>query len=223
MQALAANRTAAFFDLDRTLIDVNSAILWARSEHRGGFLSWRQVLRVLSWAILYHVSLVNAESALNLALAHYRNQPVADLEARTREWFHREVKNRLRRGALPALQEHRAAGHLLVLLTTTSHFAAREAAETWGLDHWIANRPLEDPQGLVVGTCEHPICYGPGKAILAERWALQNGVSLEESFFYTDSYSDRPMLERVGQPRVVAPDPRLRRLARRRGWPVLLW
>lgn len=217
------SRLAAFFDLDRTLIDVNSAILWALSERRERSLSTGQVLRVLYWGALYHLSLVDVEAAFAVALAHYRSLPTADLDRRTREWFAREVSPRLRPGALPILQEHRDAGHALVLLTGSSDYAARAAAETWGFDDWIANRFLVDPEGKLLGTCEDPICFGLGKVTRAERWAAANDVTLEASFFYTDSFTDLPMLERVGNPRVVAPDPRLRRVARQRGWPILRW
>jgi HAD superfamily hydrolase (TIGR01490 family) len=217
------SRVAAFFDLDRTLIDVNSAILWARAERRDGNLSLLQLVKVLYWAGLYHFSLVNAESTADMALAHYRNRSMLDLEHRTRNWFHREIRHRLRPGARRTLDWHQKAGHLLVLLTTSFHQAAREAAETWGFDAWIANRPLEDGQGRMSGACEKPFCYGVGKVARAEKWAENHRVDLQESYFYSDSYTDLPMLERVGNPRVVAPDPRLLRLARSRGWPVLSW
>lgn len=220
---VSMSRTAAFFDLDRTLIDVNSAILWARAERRDGNLSLLQLIKVLYWAGLYHLSLVNAETTAEVALAHYRHRSVADLERRAREWFHREIRHRLRPGARQALDWHHRAGHLLVLLTTSFHHAAREAAETWGFDAWIANRPLEDEQGRMIGQCEKPLCFGSGKVARAERWAEQNRVTLQDCFFYSDSFTDLPMLERVGNPRVVAPDPRLRRLARARGWPILSW
>ena len=217
------SRLAAFFDLDRTLIDVNSAILWARAERRHGSLSWRQLLRVGYWAVLYHLSMVDAAYTAEVAMEHYRNQSIADLEHRAQAWFHQEVSHRLRPGARAALQRHREAGHALVLLTTSFHFAAREAAQTWDFDDWIANSPLDDGTGRLTGTCEQPICFGAGKVTRAERWAEEHGVALDESYFYSDSYTDLPMLERVGHPRVVAPDPRLRRLARRRGWPILDW
>jgi phosphoserine phosphatase len=65
------------------------------------------------------------------------------------------------------------------------------------------------------------VCYGRGKAYWAERFAAEHGVDLTRSYFYTDSITDLPVLDRVGHPRVVHPDPRLRRLAQRRGWQVL--
>jgi phosphoserine phosphatase len=68
-----------------------------------------------------------------------------------------------------------------------------------------------------------PICYGPGKVEVAEAWACANGVDLAASSFYSDSSTDVPMLERVGRPYAVHPDPRLALLARSRGWPILDW
>src|SRR2546430_2634453 len=66
-----------------------------------------------------------------------------------------------------------------------------------------------------------PVCYGEGKIYWAQRFATAQGVDLGRSYFYTDSITDLPVLERVGEPRIVNPDPRLRRVAARRGWPVL--
>jgi phosphoserine phosphatase len=64
------------------------------------------------------------------------------------------------------------------------------------------------------------VCYGQGKVVWAERFAAEHDVDLAASYFYTDSISDLPLLERVGHPVVVNPDLRLRRLARKRGWPL---
>ncbi len=74
--------------------------------------------------------------------------------------------------------------------------------------------------GKFTGKAIVPLCYGRGKLVHAERFAAAQGISLGDSYFYTDSITDMPMLERVGNPRVVSPDPRLRREARQRGWQV---
>lgn len=213
----------AFFDLDRTLIDVNSALLWARHERDQGNISRWQMLRAAVWGGLYHLSLVDVEAAFGEALRHYRGQPAVDLDARTRAWFLAEVAPRLRPGARAALDEHRAQGHRLLLLTSSSEFEAAVAAETWGLDGWLANAFPQDGDGMLLGTVVPPLCYGAGKVVHAERWAAREGVDLAHAFFYSDSYTDVPMLARVGQPRVVAPDPRLRRAAAARGWPIVAW
>lgn len=217
------SRAAAFFDLDRTLIDVNSGFTWAQHELREGNLSRSQFARAALWTGMYHLSLIDMERAFNHAVSHYRGTSRQLLEARTRDWFMRDVERRLRPQAARTIAEHRVQGHPLVLLTSSSCFEAATAAEAWGFDAWLANDFHTDLEGLLEGTFVSPMCYGPGKVEYAQTWAQEHDVDLDMSYFYSDSLSDLPMLERVGQPRVVTPDPRLKREAARRGWPVLRW
>ena len=74
--------------------------------------------------------------------------------------------------------------------------------------------------GRFTGEAVRPVCYGAGKIYWAERFAERQDIDLGRSYFYTDSITDLPVLERVGEPRVINPDPLLRRAAVRRGWPV---
>lgn len=215
--------SVAFFDLDRTLIDVNSGLLWARHEHRRGSLRSRDLARAVLWSALYHVAVIDMETAVGRALDLYRGVPADDLDRRTRAWFEREVASRLRPGARAAMDEHRRQRHTLVILTNSSSFEARAATERWGFDDFLSNHFPTDPAGCLTGAFEPPLCYGRGKVARAEQWAAARGVALEDCAFYSDSYSDLPMLERVGRPGVVNPDPRLRLAARRRGWSILSW
>lgn len=215
--------TAAFFDLDLTVINVNSGVLWAQHERREGNITLWQLSRALLWHGLYRLSLIDMETALDRAIEHYRGVDSETLDRRTRAWFYDHVARRARPAALAAIETHKAEGHPLVLLTNSSCYEAAVAAEAWGFDAYLANQFPTDSAGRLLGTFERPMCYGPGKVARAESWARENGVDLDASFFYSDSYSDVPMLERVGEPRVVAPDVRLRRAARRRGWEILDW
>lgn len=214
---------AAFFDLDGTLIAQNSALLWAKHERRAGNISRWQLARAGIWSALYHLSLIDIETAYAEATRHYRGQSHEALQARTNDWFRQEVAPQLRAAARQAMAEHRSRGHRLVILTSSSRFEASIAAQTWGFDDWLANHFPTDDQGRLTGSYRRPLCYGPGKVLAAEQWAQDHDAELGRSFFYTDSYSDLPMLMRVGEPRVVSPDPRLRLAAKRRGWPVLEW
>ncbi len=108
--------------------------------------------------------------------------------------------------------------------TTFGHHFIHIAKQN-GLRHlscMLATR-LEEEAGRFTGRVVDPICYGAGKVALAETWANEHDVDLGESAFYTDSISDLPMLERVKEPVVINPDPRLRLLAWRRGWRVEKW
>jgi HAD superfamily hydrolase (TIGR01490 family) len=214
---------AAFFDLDRTLLDMNSSTLWARHELLGGGISIRQFGRVVVWNTLYHLSLIDIETAFQEALRHYRGRLYQELDAETRDWFARDVAHHLRPGAERALREHRERGHQMVLLTSASAFAARAARDTWQLDDFLSNDFPTDEQDRLLGSFVRPLCYGHGKVQRARAWASERGVDLGDCYFYTDSYSDAPMLGAVGNPRVVSPDPRLNRAARQRGWPILQW
>jgi HAD superfamily hydrolase (TIGR01490 family) len=215
--------TVAFFDLDRTLIDVNSGLLWARHERKQGHISAYQMARAIVWTALYHVAAIDMETAVNRALDHYRGVDAEHLDQRTRAWFEREVAGRLRPAAAAAMADHRARGDVLVILTNSSSYEARAAAERWGFDDYLANEFPTGPDGRLLGAFRPPLCYGPGKVARAETWAQSRGADLRGSYFYSDSYSDLPMLRRVGSPRVVRPDPRLRVAARLRGWPILDW
>lgn len=217
------SNVAAFFDLDRTLIKVNSGVLWARHELRRGAITAGQFARALFWTGMYHLSLIDMERAYAAAVEHYRGALWSEMKARTHAWFHAEVKSKLRPGAEHAIAHHRQQGHHLVILTNSTCFEAEVAADAWAFDAWLANHFPTDADGRMLGTFEQPLCYGPGKVTHASRWAEEHGVELDASFFYTDSFSDLPMLERVGQPHAVSPDPRLRRAAQKRQWPILHW
>jgi HAD superfamily hydrolase (TIGR01490 family) len=215
--------TAAFFDLDRTLIDCNSGVLYARFERRGKRISRRQLAMGLTFGVLYHFDMVDIDAAMGKALEHYKGVTDEELRERTRVWFADEVVDRLRPGARRALDAHRGLGHPLVMLTNSSCYMADIATEVFGLDDWLANSFVVDGDGRLTGEFEKPLCYGAGKAERALKWATERGEDLAECYFYTDSLSDLPMLEAVGMPRVVHPDPKLKREAKRRGWTIEDW
>ena len=141
------SRTAAFFDLDRTLLDMNSSTLWAKHELLGGSISLQQFGRVLVWNVLYHLSLIDIETAFTEAVGHYRGRSYEGLDAETRDWFAREVAHHLRPGADRAIRQHREQGHHLVLLTSASAFASCAARDTWQLDDFLSNDFPVDEEG----------------------------------------------------------------------------
>lgn len=213
---------AAFFDLDGTLLTVNSGKLWIRRERQEGRLTLKQMAQAAFYMIGYRFGVIDMESAMDKALGTVQGLREEEVRGWTEEWYEREVKRHAAPGAWPVLAEHREAGLPLVLLTSSSPYEARMATEHFGLEHTLSTS-YEVHDGRFTGRAERPICYGAGKVTIAEAFAAEHGLDLDESYFYTDSITDLPMLERVAHPRVVAPDPRLRREALRRGWPVLDW
>lgn len=217
-----SRRIAAFFDLDGTLLTVNSGLLWMRREFRVGRIGVREVGRGLAYLLGYRFGVVDAARAFEEAGGSIRGLSEETLRGWTHEWYETSVRKHAARGSHAVVAQHREAGHLTVLLTTASMWEAERAIEHFGLDHALATR-FESTDGVLTGRVVEPLCYGPGKVQLAEAFAREHGVDLDRSFFYTDSITDLPMLERVGEPRVVHPDPRLARVATRRGYVTLDW
>lgn len=212
----------ALFDLDRTLIDVNSGRLWVAAEWRDGRVGWRDVVWASYWLGLYSLGqergLSEAVSSAVTALAGSAERELAD---RVQRWFDAEVRHRLRPGARAALARHRDAGDTLILATSGTSYAARAAAEAFGLDGYVATT-LEVADGRLTGRVARS-CLGGWKARSVAQWAAEGGHDLGAAAFYTDSATDLELLERVGEPVVVHPDRRLRRIATERGWPIQQW
>ncbi len=215
-------RTAAFFDLDGTLLTVNSASLWIRRERRLGRIGLGHLARAALFLAGHRFGFLDMERALRAALATLRGVDEEFIRGQTHQWWRDEVRPFIAPGARKVLDQHRARGDALVLLTSSSPYASEMAREEFGLDAALCQR-YEVRGGRFTGEPLRPICYGPGKVDVAEAWARENGVDLGASSFYSDSSTDIPMLERVGHAFAVHPDPRLRWVGRARGWPVLDW
>lgn len=213
----------AFFDLDRTILEKNSGTLWVRSELRDGFISWGQALHASTWIVRYHLGYAaDMAEPLRGAIRLLAGTREEDLAERTRRFYEREVRHLVRPGALEVLQQHRDAGHRLVLLTSASVYLSRCVAPDLGIADVLAMRFAVEG-GVFTGEAVEPLCYGAGKAALARELAGTLGEDLADCAFYSDSAVDLPMLEAVGAPVAVNPDQKLARTARKRGWKVVDW
>lgn len=215
-------RTAAFFDLDGTLLTANSGRLWMKRERRLRRLDTLQLLQGTLYLFLYRFHALDMDQVTVKALRTVKGEPEETVRQWTRAWFYDEVVPHEAPGARPALAHHRERGHRLVLLTSASLYESEVAIDFFGLHDFLCTR-YEVADGLFTGDIVRPLCYGAGKVAHAARYADAHGIDLSKSYFYSDSFSDLPMLRRVGCPRAVNPDLRLQLAARRAGWPVLDW
>ena len=216
-------QSVAFFDLDKTLISRNSATLWIRFELAAGRVTRWQALHALTYVVRYSLGAADMTDAIRRSVATVAGQPEAEMRERARVFYDQLVRPLFRPGARLALDAHRAAGDRLVLLTSSSNYMSEMVCRDLHLDDFVCNRFEVDAAGNYTGRPFEPLCFGAGKVELARHHVAQSGGSLADASFYTDSHSDLPMLEAVGRPVAVHPDPRLRRLAKRRGWQILDW
>lgn len=214
--------TAAFFDMDGTLLRANTGALWIRWLYARGELGLVQAVRALAWVAQYKVAALDMEAVTRKVTASMRGQSEQELRAKSLDFFRVRVVPLIAARGLDALAFHRREGHSVAILSSSTPYLTQPLAEHLGIEHVLCTR-LEVHQGHFLGTYVQPACYGDGKVHWAESFALERGIDLASSYFYTDSYSDLPMLKRVGAKRVVNPDRRLGRHARQLGWPVEEW
>lgn len=212
----------AFFDLDLTLLSVNSASLWIKRELRLGQMSKWYATKAAYHVLRYQLGTAALEPVLERAITRLKGLDEAEIEAQTRAFYEEEIVHRFRPGALEVIEAHRNAGDQLVLLTSSSPYLSRLVVEKFGFADFLSNRFVTEC-GVFTGVAKKPLCYGAGKAFYAQEFAARAGQSLDESHFYTDSYSDLPALKVVGKPVCVHPDRKLRRYAQGAGWPIVDW
>jgi HAD superfamily hydrolase (TIGR01490 family) len=213
----------AFFDLDKTLISRNSATLWIRFELAAGRVTRWQALQALGYVVSYSLGAADMSDVIRRSVASLAGQPEAELRDRAHVFYEQFIRPLFRPGAHTAIDAHRTVGDRLVLLTSSSIYMSQMVCRDLNLHDYLCNRLEVDAGGRYTGRPLEPLCFGAGKVHLASRYAAERGLTLSDAAFYTDSASDVPMLEAVGRPVAVHPDPRLRRLAKRRGWQIVEW
>lgn len=212
---------ADIFDMDRTLVRVNSSHKWAQFQRRRGNTRPGDLART-SWMLLqYMFGVLDMEALAHRAAATQVGKSEQEFRDLVRGWVRAEVLPHVADEARRAVAKAKSLGRPCAILTTSSNYVAEPVAEELGIEHVLSSR-VEVKGGRFTGRLIS-LCYGAHKIGVAEQWAKEHGVDLARSSFYSDSISDVPMLERVGEPYVVNPDPRLRWVARQRGWPVLKW
>jgi HAD superfamily hydrolase (TIGR01490 family) len=212
---------AAFFDMDNTLLRVETGMSWVRFLYKRGELPPRMVAKAIYWQLLYKLAVLDMDAVFTKLVESLRGDSEAEMIAKCDIWYREHVAREIAPAARVAIEHHRRAGHLIVLATGSTQYAARPVARDVGIEHVLSSE-LEVEHGVFTGR-PAAFCFGQHKVALAERWAERHGVDLAASYFYSDSYNDLPMLERVGTAIAVNADARLRRHARRRGWAAPRW
>ncbi len=208
--------------MDRTLLRKDSASLYMRYQRKSGHASARDVAKVAWWILQYTFGVVDAQKVAAKVVRAYAGRREDSMRDWCETWFQEHVREHIADAGRLAVQRHKAAGDIVAIVTGATPYIAGPVARDLGIDHIVCTE-LEVDDGRFTGKFVEPMCYGRGKIELSERIAGELGFELSESIFYTDSITDLPLLEAVAHQVIVNPDPRLRRLAKRRGWPIQTW
>lgn len=216
--------SAAFFDLDRTLISGSSAYTLALQARKAGLIPNAEFVRDAAGAATFKLfgaddDTTDAVKARILKAVGGMRQ--SDLQALNVEILPR-LLSRLRPEARRLLDRHRQAGRDTYIVSAAPQEIVEPLAHSLGMTSGIGTRS-KVVDGLYTGELEGPFCYGTGKVEAMVEIANWNGYELDQCYAYSDSASDLPMLEAVGHPVAVNPDAKLERHARRNGWPIVIF
>ena len=215
-------KAAAFFDLDKTLIEGSSAIDFARASYKRGLMSRRQLARDLWSNLKFRLdgSTDQSTDALrNRVLDAIAGTRVTDLSRLAPDVL-ATLLPRIYDEVLHEAWEHQDAGRPIYIVTAASQEMAATLADVMGFDGGIGTRS-EVRNGVYTGRPDGPLVYRDGKAVAIREVADREGIDLSQSYAYSDSESDLPMLRAVGHPVAVNPDAELLRVARADGWQVM--
>jgi len=217
--------SAAFFDLDNTLIRGSSLFHLGWGGFKRGMFSKREALKFLFAQL--HFRLTRKERAEapsawgDFAAAFIKGAEASKIMRIVKEIMEESVRPALRETVLDMARRHLADGEEVWIVTASPHELSHMLAESLGFTGGIGTR-AEVVDGYYTGRILAGILHGPLKAKAVATMAEERGIDLARSSAYTDSVHDMPLLRAVGFPRVVAPDQQLARVARRDGWPIHL-
>jgi HAD superfamily hydrolase (TIGR01490 family) len=218
-------RTAAFFDLDKTIIAKSSTLAFSRSFYQGGLINRRAVLRSAYAQFVYlvggadHDQMERMRAYLSSMATGWDVEQVKGIVAET---LHQLIDPIIYDEAATLIVEHHLAGRDVVIVSTSGAEVVQPIGELLGADHVIATRMVVGPDGRYSGEIEY-YAYAETKAEAIRELAESQGYDLARCYAYSDSATDIPMLSEVGHPFAVNPDRALRREAAARDWPVLMF
>ena len=212
---------AAFFDLDRTLLAGASGEVFSAALQTAGFTTRpvpgeRFVYRVFNTIGETLPAMMLTRQAAGFAKGRSR-QAMRDAGEAAAEPLAAMVQP----FAGPVFEQHRQAGRPIVLATTTPYDLVKPLADRLGLDDVVATKYGVNADGTYDGTVAGNFVWARGKLDAVRKWAADHGIDLKESYAYSDSFYDTPLLDAVGTPIVVNPDPRMVIMAASRRWPIL--
>jgi HAD superfamily hydrolase (TIGR01490 family) len=216
-------RAAAFFDLDKTLMAGSSGMPFARVAMRHGIVSRRQLTRWGVEHLRYRLRGTTDErttDVLKQARELISGVPARDLERMNPEVL-AAVLPRIYPQMLEEVHAHQDAGRATFIVSAAGNGVVEPLANVLGMDGGIGTRYEVDSDGAFTGRFDGPFVYGAGKVEAMEAFAAEHDIDLGQSYAYSDSLSDLPMLEAVGHAVVVNPDPALAAIAKREGWQTM--
>jgi HAD superfamily hydrolase (TIGR01490 family) len=215
----------ALFDLDHTLLPIDSDYEWGQFLVRIGAVDAQEYARRNdAFFAQYQAGVLDPVEYLEFALGTLARFPRGDLEAMHAQYMREVIEPAVRPQAVDLVRRHLDAGDLVAIITATNHYITAPIAQLFGVEHHIAAMPETDATGKLTGKLAGTPTSGPGKITHMHAWLEGLGRpfdSFESSHFYSDSHNDIPLLSVVSHPVATNPSAALASHAQAQGWPLL--
>lgn len=213
--------TLAIFDLDNTLLGGDSDHLW------GEFIVEQKIVDPVTYKAKndaffedYLAGSLDIQIYLSFCLQLLAEHPQEQLDAWHAQFMREKIEPIMLPAARDLMQKHRDAGDTLMIITATNRFITGPIAQRLGVEILLATE-CEKVDGRYTGHSTDIPCFREGKVTRLDRWMLENSQTLDDSWFYSDSINDLPLLSLVDHPVAVDPDDKLRAHAEAKGWQVM--
>lgn len=216
----------ALFDLDHTLLAGDSDFEWAQFLISKGVVD-REIQEAKNVAFYeqYKAGTLDIQEFLAFQLMPLTRHPRAELDAWHREYMERHIRPIMSIKARTLVLEHLAAGDLCAIVTATNSFVTGPIAREFGIPHLIGAIPAVDvASGAFSGKPTGTPSFQAGKIVRVEQWLESLGLwwgAFDNSYFYSDSHNDLPLMQKVNTPVAVDPDDTLRKHAETAGWSII--
>jgi len=211
----------AIFDLDNTLLAGDSDYLW------GKYLCEHGIVDACEYESInqrfyddYKAGSLDILAFLEFSLAPLTRFSETELASMHQDYMRKMITPLISDKALALVNRHRDQGDVLMIITATNRFITGPIAQAFGIEHLLATEP-EKINGRYTGHVIDIPCFQDGKVKRLNQWLDANHMDLHDSWFYSDSHNDLPLLQKVSHPVAVNPDDILQRIAKEKNWPII--
>jgi putative phosphoserine phosphatase/1-acylglycerol-3-phosphate O-acyltransferase len=214
-------KVGAFFDLDGTLVAGFTGIIMTQDRMRRREIGIGEFLGVVQAALEHRLGRADFEQLIFRGASMMRGRSIDDIEELGERLFVQHIVSRIYPEMRELVRAHQRRGHTVALSSSALTVQVEPVARFFGIDNILCNRFETDEDGILTGGVKKPIIWGPGKANVVQKFAVDNDIDLKKSYFYADGDEDVALMYLVGNPRPTNPEGKLAAVAAKRGWPIL--
>lgn len=211
----------AFYDLDHTILEGNSATHLVHEARKRGIMSRRRFRHAVFLSILYKLQIGNSTKMIIRMLSWLRGLKKSDLDKLCVDVFSMHIIPQIRPEILETIDAHRSKNGGIVLLSSATQPICRQVVSHLNMDDLICSK-LESVDGILTGRTQGKLIYGKEKENSLNAYCTRLGYKQSEAYYYGDSFTDEHVMKAVGKPIAVDPDKKLLRIAKKNNWPIMV-